>query len=166
MLFLVILNSLFTDSLHFPSVFIHGLIQLFFNVKNRIKIITKVRLGLILGQVFPIIVECFSGIGQCIIARIQRRIQNLVNTHIYTSGIYPFCLYCLGSVCDKTLFKDFYRRFEWIPKFENVGLLLNYITRFHFFFIIFKNAWPRFFRPSFNFQCQSTKRQKSFILHQ
>ena len=107
LLFLVILNSLFTDSLHFPSVFIHGLIQLFFNVQNRIKIITKVRLGLILGQVFPIIVECFSGIGKCIIARIQRRIQNPVNTHIYTSGIYSFCLYCLGSVCDRRCLKTF-----------------------------------------------------------
>ena len=29
-------------------------------------------------KVFPIILECFSGIGQCIIARIQRHIQNPV----------------------------------------------------------------------------------------
>ena len=48
MFFLIILNSLFTDSLHFPSAFIHGLIQLFFNVMNRIKIINQVWLGLIL----------------------------------------------------------------------------------------------------------------------
>ena len=46
LLSLIILN-LFTDSLHFPSVFIHGLIQLFFNVINRIKIINQVWLGLI-----------------------------------------------------------------------------------------------------------------------
>ena len=38
-LFLIILNSLFTDSLHFISVFTNGFIQLFFNVMNRIKII-------------------------------------------------------------------------------------------------------------------------------
>ena len=41
-LFLIILNLLFTDSLHFPSVFTHGFIQLFFNVMNRIKIINQV----------------------------------------------------------------------------------------------------------------------------
>ena len=33
---------------------------------------------IILWQVFPIMVDCFSGIGQCIISRIQRRIQNPV----------------------------------------------------------------------------------------
>ena len=42
LLSLIILNSLFTDSLHFLSVFTHGLIQLFFNVMNRIKIINQV----------------------------------------------------------------------------------------------------------------------------
>ena len=36
--FAIILNSLFTDSLHFPSVFTHGFIQLFVNVMNRMKI--------------------------------------------------------------------------------------------------------------------------------
>ena len=41
-LFLIILNSLFTDSSHFPSVFTHGFIQLFFNAMNRIKIINQV----------------------------------------------------------------------------------------------------------------------------
>ena len=41
-LFLIILNLLFTDSLHFLSVFTHGFIQLFFNVMNRIKIINQV----------------------------------------------------------------------------------------------------------------------------
>ena len=41
-LFLIVLNSFFNDSLHFPSVFTHGLIQLFFNVMNRIKIINQV----------------------------------------------------------------------------------------------------------------------------
>ena len=45
--FLIILNSLFIDSLHFSSVFTHGFIQLFFNVMNRIKIINQVWLGLI-----------------------------------------------------------------------------------------------------------------------
>ena len=40
-LFLIILNSLFTDSLHFISVFTNGFIQLFFNVMNRIKIINQ-----------------------------------------------------------------------------------------------------------------------------
>ena len=38
LLFLIILNSLFTDSSHFPSIFTHGCIQLFFNVMNGIKI--------------------------------------------------------------------------------------------------------------------------------
>ena len=47
-LFLITLNSLFTDSLHFFSVFTHGFIQFFFNVMNRIKIIIKVWLGLII----------------------------------------------------------------------------------------------------------------------
>ena len=37
LLTLIILNSLFTDSLHFPSVITHGFIELFFNVMNRIK---------------------------------------------------------------------------------------------------------------------------------
>ena len=46
MLSLIILNSLVTDSLHFPSVFINGLIQLFFNVMDRIKIINQMWLGL------------------------------------------------------------------------------------------------------------------------
>ena len=46
-LFLIILNSLFTYSLHFPSVFTHGFIQLFFNVMNWIKIINQVWLGLL-----------------------------------------------------------------------------------------------------------------------
>ena len=45
-LFLIILNSLFTDSLHLASVFTHGFIQLFFNVMNWIKIINQVWLGL------------------------------------------------------------------------------------------------------------------------
>ena len=45
-LFLIILNSLFTDSLHFPSVFTHGFIQLFLNVMNRIKIINQEWIGL------------------------------------------------------------------------------------------------------------------------
>ena len=47
LLLIVILNSLFTDSLHFPTVFTHGFIQLFFNVTNRIKIINQVWLGLL-----------------------------------------------------------------------------------------------------------------------
>ena len=34
MLSLIILNSLFTDTLHCPSVFTNGFIQLFFNVMN------------------------------------------------------------------------------------------------------------------------------------
>ena len=38
-LFFIILNSLFTDSLHFPSVFTHEFTQLFFNAMNWIKII-------------------------------------------------------------------------------------------------------------------------------
>ena len=47
-LFLIILNSLFTDSLHFPTVFTHGFIQSFFNVAmNRMKIINQVLLGLL-----------------------------------------------------------------------------------------------------------------------
>ena len=41
LLFLDILNSLFTYSLHFPSVFTHGFIQLFFNAMNPIKIINQ-----------------------------------------------------------------------------------------------------------------------------
>ena len=41
-LFLIILNSLFADLLHSPSVFTHGFIQLFFNVMNCIKIINQV----------------------------------------------------------------------------------------------------------------------------
>ena len=47
LLFLIILNSLFTESLHFPSVFTNGFIQLFFNAMNRIKIINQVWLGLL-----------------------------------------------------------------------------------------------------------------------
>ena len=39
---LVILNSLFANLLHFPSVFTHGFIQLFFNVMDQIKIINQV----------------------------------------------------------------------------------------------------------------------------
>ena len=46
LLFLFILDSLFTDSLNFLSVFTHGFIQLFFNVMNRIKIINQVWLEL------------------------------------------------------------------------------------------------------------------------
>ena len=45
LLFLIILNSLITDLLHFLSVFTHGFIQLFFNVMNRIKIINQVQLA-------------------------------------------------------------------------------------------------------------------------
>ena len=41
-IFLIILNSLFTDSLHFRSVLIHGFIQLFFNVMIQIKITNQV----------------------------------------------------------------------------------------------------------------------------
>ena len=40
-IFLVILNSLFNDSLYFPFVFTHAFIQLIFNVMNRIKIINQ-----------------------------------------------------------------------------------------------------------------------------
>ena len=43
----IILNLLFTDSLHFPYVFTHGFIKLFFNVMNQIKIINQVLLGLL-----------------------------------------------------------------------------------------------------------------------
>ena len=53
-LFLIILNSLFTDSLNFPSVFVHGLIQLLFNVMNPIKIINQVWLGLILDELYEL----------------------------------------------------------------------------------------------------------------
>ena len=42
LLFLIILNSLFADSLHFPSVFAHEFIQM-----NRIKIISEAWLGLL-----------------------------------------------------------------------------------------------------------------------
>ena len=34
-------------------------------------------------------------------------------------------------------FKDFYQIFELIPEFEKVGLLLNYIKRFNFYFYYF-----------------------------
>ena len=34
-------------------------------------------------------------------------------------------------------FKDFYRRFGWIPEFGKVGLLLNYIKRFRLYFHYF-----------------------------
>ena len=47
LLFFIILNSSFTESLHFPSVFTHGFIQLLFNVMNWIKIITQAWLGLL-----------------------------------------------------------------------------------------------------------------------
>ena len=47
MLFLNILKSLFTESLHFPSVFTQEFFQLFFNVMNRIKIINQAWLELI-----------------------------------------------------------------------------------------------------------------------
>ena len=47
--FLIILNSLFTDLLHFLSVFTHRFIQLLFNVMNRIKIINQVWLGMFYG---------------------------------------------------------------------------------------------------------------------
>ena len=40
-LFLIILNSLFTDPLHCLSVLTHGFIELFFNVMNRIEIINQ-----------------------------------------------------------------------------------------------------------------------------
>ena len=40
--FLIVLNKLFTDSLHLHPVFKHGFIQLVFNVMNRIKIINQV----------------------------------------------------------------------------------------------------------------------------
>ena len=46
LLFSIVLNSLFTDSLHFLSVFTHRLVQSFFNVMNRIKIINQMWLGL------------------------------------------------------------------------------------------------------------------------
>ena len=46
LLFPIVLNSLFTDSLHFLSVFTHGFVQSFFNVMNRIKIINQVWLVL------------------------------------------------------------------------------------------------------------------------
>ena len=59
--FLIILNSLFTDSLHFSSVFTHGhgFIQLFFNVMNRIKIINQVQLGLLIrSYLIQLILSC------------------------------------------------------------------------------------------------------------
>ena len=46
-LFIIILNSLFTDTLHFLSVISYGFIQLFFNVMSQIKIINQVWLGLL-----------------------------------------------------------------------------------------------------------------------
>ena len=46
LLFSIVLNSLFTDSLHFLSVFTHGFVQSFCNVMNRIKIINQVWLVL------------------------------------------------------------------------------------------------------------------------
>ena len=67
-LFLIILNLLFTDSLHFPSVFTHGFIQLFFNVMNRIKIINQVWLGLIFRSIFKInsqAIICFLNSIDC-----------------------------------------------------------------------------------------------------
>ena len=45
--FLIILHLLFTDSLQFISVFTHEFIQLFINIRNRIKIINQVWLGLL-----------------------------------------------------------------------------------------------------------------------
>ena len=39
---------------------------------------SNIQLSSLTFWVFPFIVECFLGIGQCIIARIQRRIQNPV----------------------------------------------------------------------------------------
>ena len=46
-LFIIILNSLFTDTLHFLSVISYWFIQLFFNVMSQIKIINQVWLGLL-----------------------------------------------------------------------------------------------------------------------
>ena len=46
-LFIIILNLLFTDTLHFLSVISYGFIQLFFNVMSQIKIINQVWLGLL-----------------------------------------------------------------------------------------------------------------------
>ena len=61
MFFLIILNSLFTDSLHFLSIFTHGhgFIQLFFNVMNRIKINNQVQLGLLIrSYLIQLILSC------------------------------------------------------------------------------------------------------------
>ena len=44
LLFLIVWDSLFTDSLHFPCVVTHAFIQSFFNVINRIKMINEVGL--------------------------------------------------------------------------------------------------------------------------
>ena len=55
LLFLIFLNSLITDSLHFPFIFTHGFIPLLFNVINRIKIIIRVWHGLLLHEYDSII---------------------------------------------------------------------------------------------------------------
>ena len=105
-----------------------------------------------------ITVKRFPGIGQCIIARMQKRIQKPVkrlrwvfswtylqlSTVIYfwekrhlrclirlrnTSGIWPYCL-CWDQSVTVIWFKGLNPRFEWVREFGKVGLLLNHIKIF------------------------------------
>ena len=63
LLFLIILNSLFTDLLHFSSIFKHGFIQLIFHVMNQINIINQVTWTNIITII--IVVEIWSGYTVC-----------------------------------------------------------------------------------------------------
>ena len=74
--------------------------------------------------VFPVIVECFSGIGQCVIARIQRRNLNPVKHQD-------------GSFCKNTIFKR-YRLLRTAPS-KMFGRVLNVLLEYRpIVFILFR----------------------------
>ena len=75
LLFLIILNSLFIDSLHFPSVFTYGFIQLLFDVMNQIKIINQV---LWLGLICVNVVVRVIGLRNSQLLEIKHRLWKLI----------------------------------------------------------------------------------------
>ena len=125
----------------------------------------------VLRSVFPIIwvllQNALLGIGQCLIAKIQRRIQNPVDRLRWTfltkyltifsryllqrkaqSEVFDMVLYTLLEyvhfvyiVYDQFVtvicFEGLYQRFEIIAEFGKVGFLLNYIKRLHVYFHCF-----------------------------
>ena len=107
LLLLIILNSLFTDSSHFPSVFTHGFIQLFFNAMNRIKIINQVWLGLLPSNIWNQLnfVKKFSRylLPKLIMERTEQYVKSVQIWERHQTNIIEVVLACLFVTVNRLL---------------------------------------------------------------